>query len=226
MGIPCKTAAGHAELAARDRQLSQRHRTLLFLVDGQRPLTEVLRLGALAGVPRAYLDELIALGLVVVTVPLPQAPVSPSELEVARTEGLSVASIWAAARLHDADVQAHEGRSAEALNWKAVWSLEGMPQESSSHQDSIGFGDAAGETELAALAVDDPLLDQARQVVLQALRHTAPVVGAVTMLRVRRSRSRAQLRALLPEVQARLSRPRHLADARLVIQRVEALLSR
>ena len=68
--------------------------------------------------------------------------------------------------------------------------------------------------------------DQARQVVLQALLHTVPVVGAVTMLRVRRSRSRAQLRALLPEVQARLSRPRHLADARLVIQRVEALLSR
>jgi hypothetical protein len=42
---------------------------------------------------------------------------------------------------------------------------------------------------------------------------------------VRRTRSRAQLRALLPEVQARLSRPRHLADARLVIQRVEALLA-
>jgi hypothetical protein len=119
-----------------------------------------------------------------------------------------------------------EGRGAAASSLKRAWFSEGIQQVFSSQPDSIGFGDAAGETELAALAFDDPLLDQARQVVLQALRHTAPVVGAVTMLRVRRSRSRAQLRALLPEVQARLSRPRHLADARLVIQRVEAMLSR
>lgn len=224
MVTPCKTAAGHAELAARDRQLSQRHRTLLFLVDGQRPLAEVLRLGALAGVPRAYLDELIALGLVVVTVPLPQVPASRCEVD--RTEGASVASRWAASHLVDADMPVHEGRGEAASSWKIPWPSERGRQAFSSHPDSIGFGDAAGETELAALAADDPLLDQARQVVLQALRHNAPVAGAVTMLRVRRSRSRAQLRALLPEVQARLSRPRHLADARLVVQRVDALLSR
>ena len=76
MGIPCKTAAGHAELAVRQRGLSQRHRTLLFLVDGRRTLEEVIELGARAGVPRAYIDELMALGLVVLG-----APVGPSPAE-------------------------------------------------------------------------------------------------------------------------------------------------
>lgn len=211
MGTPCKTAAGHAELAARDRQLSQRHRTLLFLVDGQRSLLEVLKLAALAGVPRAYLDELIALGLVVMVSPMPFACRSAQDAEPAPAEEFAGSSA---------------PTSKPALLHRSIWPTASLQQQFSTQQDSIGFGDAAGETELAALAQDDPALDQARQVVLQALLHTVSVVGAVTMLRVRRSRSRAQLRALLPEVQARLSRPRHLADARLVIQRVEALLSR
>jgi hypothetical protein len=95
----------------------------------------------------------------------------------------------------------------------------------SSAEDSIGFGSPVSNTELSELEFYDPALAQARSVALHALLSTAPVAGAVTMLRVRRSRSRAQLRALLPEIQARLSRPHHLADARLVIQRVEALLA-
>jgi hypothetical protein len=74
LGIPCKTAAGHAELAVRQRGLSQRHRTLLFLVDGRRTLEEVIELGARAGVPRAYIDELMALGLVVLGAPVGPAP--------------------------------------------------------------------------------------------------------------------------------------------------------
>ena len=48
MGIPCKTAAGHAELVASQRHLSQRHRAMLLLVDGQRDVDEVLRLARLS----------------------------------------------------------------------------------------------------------------------------------------------------------------------------------
>lgn len=80
MGIPCKTAAGHAELAVRQRGLSQRHRTLLFLVDGQRTLEEVIELGLRAGVPKAYVDELLALGLVVLAAPVAAAPMGASRL--------------------------------------------------------------------------------------------------------------------------------------------------
>ena len=49
MGIPCKTAAGHAEQASREQHLSQRHRLLLLLVDGQRTLEEVVEQGRRAG---------------------------------------------------------------------------------------------------------------------------------------------------------------------------------
>lgn len=66
--IPCKTAAGRAELAGGQRRLSQRHRTLLLLVDGRRTLAEVVSMGLQAGVPRGYIDELMALGMVVLTV--------------------------------------------------------------------------------------------------------------------------------------------------------------
>jgi hypothetical protein len=67
VAIPCKTAAARAELASEQRRLSQRHRTLLLLIDGQRSLDEVLKLAAQAGVPRGYIDELLALGFIVMT---------------------------------------------------------------------------------------------------------------------------------------------------------------
>ena len=35
-GIPIKTAAGQAEMSSRQRRISQRHRTMLLLVDGKR----------------------------------------------------------------------------------------------------------------------------------------------------------------------------------------------
>ena len=82
-----------------------------------------------------------------------------------------------------------------------------------------------GNTELAQLDAQDSSLAQARVAVLQVLRANAPVSGMVTMIRVRRVRSRAELRALLPEVQARLSRSRPLVEARQLMQRVESLLA-
>ena len=66
---------------------------------------------------------------------------------------------------------------------------------------------------------------QARAAVLRALRLQAPVTGAVMMLRVRRARSRAELQALLPEVQARLSQSSRQADVRQMLRRVESLLA-
>ncbi len=69
MGIPCKTAAGHAELASQDCRLSKRHRVLLLLVDGVRSLDDVVLLGRQVGVPRSHIDELFALGLIVIGPP-------------------------------------------------------------------------------------------------------------------------------------------------------------
>ena len=169
MGIPCKTAAGHAEMAAREQRLSQRHRLLLLLVDGQRTLEEVVEQGRRCGVPRGYIDELFALGLIVIGPP-PTAP---------------------------------------------------MPLDG---PDTLGPGSAVSDTELARLDATDGSFAQARQVLLGLLRAHAPVSGAVMMLRVRRARSRAELRALLPDVQARLQRVRPQGEPREQLLRVESLL--
>jgi hypothetical protein len=67
--IPVKTAEGVAELAHRSRGLSQRHRTVLLLVDGQRRVSQILATAQAAGVQPAVFDELVSLGMVEVPTP-------------------------------------------------------------------------------------------------------------------------------------------------------------
>lgn len=188
LGIPCKTAAGHAELASQSCRLSRRHRVLLLLVDGDRPLDAVVRLGQAAGVPRSYIDELFALGLVVIGPPMAQP----------------IREFGTAPDGHVLDF--------------------GLTQPSTLG-DTVGPGHPMGNTELAQLDAQDHDFALARGAVLQVLRTHAPVTGMVTMLRVRRVRSRAELRTLLPEVQARLSRARPPVEVRQLMQRVESLLA-
>ncbi len=192
MGIPCKTAAGHAELVASQRQLSQRHRTVLLLVDGRRDLEEVARLARAQGLSRGYLDELEALGLIVVCAPLP--PVAEEMTG------------WPPALSRASTQPPVDGSGPGAL-------------------DTIGLAPPMSPTQLADLAENDAGLAQARSLIQQALLTQVPVSGAVTLLRVRRTRNRHALMALLPEVQARLSRPHRLAEARQLIAQVERLLS-
>ena len=61
---PQRTASGHAELATRSKRLSQRHRTVLLLVDGRRSEHDVRKLAAQAGAGAGCLDDLLHLGLV------------------------------------------------------------------------------------------------------------------------------------------------------------------
>jgi hypothetical protein len=62
--VPVRTAEGHDELAMRTRRLSQRHRTVLLLVDGRRSAGEVVGLAHRAGVQEGVYRELIGLGLI------------------------------------------------------------------------------------------------------------------------------------------------------------------
>jgi hypothetical protein len=61
---PNKTPLGHAELRHRTQALGQRHRTILLLVDGHRPLSEVLALAHKAGAQTIHFEDLVRLGLV------------------------------------------------------------------------------------------------------------------------------------------------------------------
>lgn len=63
-GHPLKTELGQDELRRRTRGLSQRHRTMLLLVNGKRTRREVLTLAGQAGVGVEFFDELVAMGMV------------------------------------------------------------------------------------------------------------------------------------------------------------------
>ena len=77
--IPTKTSLGHEELRHRVHRLSQRHRTVLLLVDGVRPLAEVLGMAQKAGASTQHFEELLRLGLVEMPTPPQPAPSPPAE---------------------------------------------------------------------------------------------------------------------------------------------------
>lgn len=78
--VPVKTPLGQQELRQRSKTLGQRHRTVLLLVDGRRPLAEVLSMAHQAGAMTAHFEELVRLGMVELPAPL---PAEPPELEPA-----------------------------------------------------------------------------------------------------------------------------------------------
>jgi hypothetical protein len=61
---PVKTPLGQDELRHRTRGLGQRYRTVLLLIDGRRPLGEVLGMAHRAGAQTSHFEELVRMGLV------------------------------------------------------------------------------------------------------------------------------------------------------------------
>ncbi len=76
--VPVKTPLGQQELRQRSKALGQRHRTVLLLVDGRRPLAEVLSMAHQAGAMTAHFEELVRLGMVELPVPPPAEPPEPA----------------------------------------------------------------------------------------------------------------------------------------------------
>jgi hypothetical protein len=77
---PTKTPLGVEEQRRRSAGLGQRHRTILFLVDGRRPLGEVLRLAEQAGATVQHFEDLVRLGHIDVPRPPEPAP-GPAEAD-------------------------------------------------------------------------------------------------------------------------------------------------
>lgn len=86
---PFKTLLGQEELRTRAHKLGQRHRTILFLIDGRRPLSEVLSLAHQAGSATSHFEDLLRIGLV----ELPPDPVPPSFEVPTLTDELSLTSV-------------------------------------------------------------------------------------------------------------------------------------
>lgn len=176
---PVKTADGQAELTHRTRRLSQRHRTVLLLVDGRRSVDEVLRQAAQAGVPAECFNELVALGLI------------------------------------DTDPVAH-----------VELPLEPPAEDSMLPPTRSLLLESSGWTPLDATAdLPDAPLEEARELLLRAVRNEAPVSGSLTMMKLKRATSREDLEALLDEVEQRIRKPRKQIIAAQTMRHVRHLLS-
>ncbi len=82
---PVKTPTGQDELRHRTRGLGQRHRTVLLLVDGKRPLGDILAMAHQAGAQTSHFEELLQLGLIDMPSPatVPEAAeTAPGALDV------------------------------------------------------------------------------------------------------------------------------------------------
>lgn len=207
---PIKTPDGQAELATRQRRVSQRHRTILFLVDGRRGEAEIKALAAKAGVPESCYGDLIDMGLIMMpqlTVPIiPEGDDNPQFVESAHID----------LPLHDS------GPPSEQVSLAPARSLA---DESSLHGE-VGTSESswmAAEAEADDAAVDAPL-EEARDILLRAVRNEAPVAGSLTLMRLRRARTRADLQELLDEVEQRIRKPHRMLATTQTMRRVRQLL--
>lgn len=205
---PIKTPDGLAELATRQRRLSQRHRTVLFLVDGRRSEQEVKALALQAGVPETCYGELLEMGLIMV--PQLTEPVLPPEEAASE----SVESQHIELPLHeDATPSAHAPLPA----------AQPLPSDSLLQPSELG----AAESWLPADDADagvDVQLEEARDILLRAVRAEAPVAGSLTLMRLRRARTRADMEALLDEVEQRIRKPHRMLATTQTMRRVRHLL--
>lgn len=198
--IPIKTPQGQAELSTRQRRVSQRHRTVLFLVDGRRSAAEVRSMALRAGVPESCFDELLELGMLM----LPALVPAPDDV------------------LHvELPLQAPDSALPDSL----------LPPSRTLYPESVLTDSTLGawpegwlNSDASTRDAADSNFEEARRILLQAVRTEAPLAGSLTLLKLRRARSRAELRLLLDEVEGRISKPHRSLAATHTMRRVRQLL--
>jgi hypothetical protein len=228
--IPVKTPDGLAELRQRTRRLSQRHRTVLLLVDGKRALNEVQTMALQAGAPQSCVDDLLALGLIVIT----QPTVPVTRYSAAPMVDSQQPDIW----LHSVMPESASTEDSQPSPLPSIASASAdseLPCVRTLAPESVN-GDLASahlmpaSSPMSALqrlddGEPDEALEEAREILLRAVRREAPLAGSLTLLRLRRARTREELHALIEEVEMRISRPQRILAATQTLRRVRQLLS-
>lgn len=207
--VPVKTPEAVAELGSRQRRLSQRHRTVLLLVDGRRSEGLVREMAIQAGAAETCFDELVGLGMIDYI----EAPAAPAPAPTSRPVPLD------------------EIPPVSMLGPDSVASL--LPASLSLHPESA-LNDSVfnepptsdlGELDLLTAAGDDPAFEEARDLLIRAVRAEAPVAGSLTLLRLRRARTRPDLEDLMEEVELRITKPFKGLWASQTMSRVRELLA-
>jgi hypothetical protein len=205
ISVPVKTPQAVAELTARARTLSQRHRTVLLLVDGLRNEEQVRFMALQAGCPGGCFDELVASHMIAYAEPAVAATTAASHAAPAIPNLKSTPTADSILSLLPASLSLQPSLNDSILNEPASTNMGELEESpSGGHQD--------------------PTFEEARIILIRAVRTEAPVAGALTLLRLRRANSRQELEALLDEVELRITKPFKGLWATQTILRVKELL--
>ncbi len=213
--VPIKTPEGQAELNARQRRVSQRHRTVLFLVDGKRSADEVRAMALKAGVPDSCFGELLDLGLIVLSEPSFSPLTDTSAVGQGTTHvDLPLPGPDSVAPVSDSMLQP----------LPASQSLFPESASSDSTLGSVSTAQAWLNADSVVPVTTDSAFAEARLILVRAVRAQAPLAGTITLLKLRRARTRADLAELLDEVESRITKPHRSLSATQTMRRVRQLL--
>ena len=190
---PQKTQLGIDELRSRTHGLNQRHRTMLVLVDGQRPLSEVLALGLQAGARTTHFADLVHLGLVDVALD-PAASVAARPLADAENSGANLLSGALAVDLNPATTP-----RADAATSAAAGATRGSLKLPES-----GEAVMAAQRRACAASEREALHQEVRELLIETLRIDAPLYAAVTLVQVRRAKTTRELINLAWDIERHL----------------------
>ena len=211
--IPVKTPQGQAELTTRQRRLSQRHRTVLFLVDGKRSAGEVTGMALQAGVPQSCFSDLVDMGLIMLAEP-------SIALWIGGSAAQGTAPAGSAAPVADAF---HSTQNSTLPPSRTLYPESGLtdsgPRDLTA--EDVWFptqGDDAGAS--------DPGFVEAQTIMIREVRAQAPLTGSLTLMRLRRARTRADLSRLLEEVETRITKPHRSLAASQTMRRGRQVLER
>ena len=216
--IPLKSPEAVAELASRQRKLSQRHRTVLLLVDGKRSELQVRQMALQAGAAGTCFDELVGLGMITLPEPVPEAPPSAP---------VPLADVFVPA---PGPVMLVDGpRAGPDSVHSSLLPASLTLQPESTLNDSFLMPEPPpsdlGDLDSLIREGGDAQLEEARDLMIRAVRAEAPVAGSLTLLRLRRARSRSDLEGLVEEVELRITKPFKGLWASQTMARVRELLS-
>jgi hypothetical protein len=185
----------------------------LLLVDGRRTELQVRTLARQAGAPDSCFGELLDLGLI--ALPQPTVPVAPAVPPVDPWQVDIPIDPTPAAAAAQMDDETDSGLpAARSLHPESVLDSGPGSMTDSALQDLDAIADAA-----------DPALEEARSILMRSLRHDAPLTGSITLLKVRRARTRADLAELVDEVEQRIVKPYRSLAAQQTLRRVRQLLA-
>jgi hypothetical protein len=208
VAAPIKTPLGHDEWRSRALGLGQRHRTMLFLVDGKRPLSEVLSLALQAGARTSHFEDLVRLGLVELDIDSEwPADATPSQAGGFDSSGLStragVLSVEIASRLPSTTSAAALDSAAAPLGSRSgTTGREPSMSASTSTSarlpatamaEAVDSGGTLTVSRTRSSEATDELVSQVRNLLLDTMRADAPLFAAITVVRVRRAQTRKDL---------------------------------